>query len=329
MGPSKLGRDRPTAGGQGRSLICPKPVIRVAAIKPRRRRCWLGSCHRPRRSRNSLQAHPRKGPLQWPVHRRPETRSHCARVSPDSMRRPEFARMPLAARRKRLDHGRPCEIFLDARLLQVLPLDERRVIVFEDGRTLRTILADRPTDAPSDAPPRIAQLFGPHSVTHHSLTLARGRPILCDLVALLARHRGTRERSEPNHMIETIASRYSTSFWLERHGGRLATVAARINFTLCTIAASALVSSLANANDLYGLYPASAFRSTTGACDNCKVVRQALWYFRDEIVAVPLPGYPVSTFETGVDTFDDIRGSMISGSGLRRGRPTPRSTIRR
>ena len=56
-----------------------------------------------------------------------------------------------------------------------------------------------------------------------------------------------------------------------------------------------------------GLYPATAFRLATGACEDCAVIRQARWYFRNEVISVPLPSRPVATFETGVRAFDDLR----------------------
>ena len=63
----------------------------------------------------------------------------------------------------------------------------------------------------------------------------------------------------------------------------------------------------ANASGALGLYPARDFRLTTGECTDCPTIRQALWYFRDQVIAVPLPHHPVSGFETGVDAIDDVR----------------------
>ena len=40
---------------------------------------------------------------------------------------------------------------------------------------------------------------------------------------------------------------------------------------------------------------------------DCPAIRQALWYFRDQTIAVALPGHPVSGFETGVHANDDVR----------------------
>jgi hypothetical protein len=63
----------------------------------------------------------------------------------------------------------------------------------------------------------------------------------------------------------------------------------------------------ANAAGMFGLYPATAFRLTTGACEDCPPIRQARWYFRDQPIAVPLADHPVAKFETGTRAFDDVR----------------------
>jgi len=56
-----------------------------------------------------------------------------------------------------------------------------------------------------------------------------------------------------------------------------------------------------------GLYDARAFRLTTGTCGDCASLRQALWYFQRETIAVPLPGAPIATFAPGVRAADDVR----------------------
>ena len=56
-----------------------------------------------------------------------------------------------------------------------------------------------------------------------------------------------------------------------------------------------------------GLYDAQAFRLTTGTCRDCGSLRQALWYFERETIAVPLPGLPAATFAPGVRAADDVR----------------------
>ena len=61
------------------------------------------------------------------------------------------------------------------------------------------------------------------------------------------------------------------------------------------------------AEPAYGLYPAANFRLTDGRCPDCPTIRQGLWYFEDELIAVPRPGVPVATFATGVSVADDLR----------------------
>ena len=55
-----------------------------------------------------------------------------------------------------------------------------------------------------------------------------------------------------------------------------------------------------------GLYRAADFRLTDGRCADCAAIPQALWYFRDEAIAVPRPGLPVAGFTRGASTFDDV-----------------------
>ena len=74
-----------------------------------------------------------------------------------------------------------------------------------------------------------------------------------------------------------------------------------------TSASASPLTAPANAAGALGLYPASAFRITTGECRDCATIRQALWYFRAESIAVPKPGLPVASFTTGVHAFDDVQ----------------------
>src|SRR5437016_6438474 len=55
-----------------------------------------------------------------------------------------------------------------------------------------------------------------------------------------------------------------------------------------------------------GLYPAADFRVTTGAAADGATIRQALWYFRDETIAVPIAGKRVASFAPGVSVDDDL-----------------------
>lgn len=56
-----------------------------------------------------------------------------------------------------------------------------------------------------------------------------------------------------------------------------------------------------------GLYPATAFRLADGSCGDCPTIRQALWYFARETIAVPQPGYPIAGFTRGVRARADVR----------------------
>jgi hypothetical protein len=96
------------------------------------------------------------------------------------------------------------------------------------------------------------------------------------------------------------------------HADRAALVAFRwlLTFAAMTLAshgAAAPEPQPANASGEFGLYPAPAFRITTGECKDCPTMRQALWYFRDQVIAVPLPGHQVASFATGVHPFEDVR----------------------
>jgi len=78
------------------------------------------------------------------------------------------------------------------------------------------------------------------------------------------------------------------------------------------LSAAATVPQPANAAGAFGLYPAQDFRLATGECRDCPTIRQALWYFRDQTIAVPLAGHPVSGFATGVHAEDDVRAWAAS-----------------
>ncbi len=66
------------------------------------------------------------------------------------------------------------------------------------------------------------------------------------------------------------------------------------------------ISALAPGRSL-GLYPATAFRLVDGRCRDCPTIRQALWYFEHETIAVPRPDHPVAAFTPGVRAVADVR----------------------
>ncbi|WP_136222389.1 hypothetical protein [Massilia sp. Mn16-1_5] len=55
-----------------------------------------------------------------------------------------------------------------------------------------------------------------------------------------------------------------------------------------------------------GLLPADGFRLRTGNCPACAVPKQNLWYFQNELIAVPANGAAASGFSRGVDRNTDV-----------------------
>ena len=58
---------------------------------------------------------------------------------------------------------------------------------------------------------------------------------------------------------------------------------------------------------VFGLYPGSDFRLTKGVCSDCPVPKQALWYFRDDLVAVPAASVKAAEFSRGVVAQEDVK----------------------
>lgn len=55
-----------------------------------------------------------------------------------------------------------------------------------------------------------------------------------------------------------------------------------------------------------GLYPAQDFALMQGQCKDCKIIPQALWYFENEIIAVPKPDKPIAGFSASKGAQQDI-----------------------
>jgi len=55
-----------------------------------------------------------------------------------------------------------------------------------------------------------------------------------------------------------------------------------------------------------GLFRGNDFVISTGCISNSAVIDQALWYFRDEVIAVPRAGLPVAGFASGVTAMQDV-----------------------
>ena len=65
--------------------------------------------------------------------------------------------------------------------------------------------------------------------------------------------------------------------------------------------------SVADTPAAYGLFPAGDFLTTTGECVDCATIPQALWFFRQERIAVPRPGLPLAGFDPHRRTVDDLQ----------------------
>ena len=59
-----------------------------------------------------------------------------------------------------------------------------------------------------------------------------------------------------------------------------------------------------------GLYAGSDFRLVDGACADCTTIPQALWYFRDDTIAVPRQ--PASGFAARLNAQDDVRAWLLA-----------------
>jgi len=59
-------------------------------------------------------------------------------------------------------------------------------------------------------------------------------------------------------------------------------------------------------SEAIGLLSTEGMRLATGKCGNCTVPKQGLWYFENDVVAVPRAGAPVSGFSPGVDRQSDV-----------------------
>ncbi len=58
--------------------------------------------------------------------------------------------------------------------------------------------------------------------------------------------------------------------------------------------------------DAYGLLPSDDFVITTGRCAEGAALPQAMWYFRDETIAIPKPGLPLAGFSPELTMAQDL-----------------------
>lgn len=74
-----------------------------------------------------------------------------------------------------------------------------------------------------------------------------------------------------------------------------------------TMAAAPAGVKSALAGERLGLLPAESFRLADGKCKDCATLPQSLWYFQDDVIAVPHKGQAMSGFKPQTGTVDDVR----------------------
>ncbi len=65
-----------------------------------------------------------------------------------------------------------------------------------------------------------------------------------------------------------------------------------------------------------GLYAAADFRIATGRCTDCPTIRQALWYFEHQTIAVAKEGRPLARFIRGLRFEEDLRAWLAARGEL-------------
>jgi hypothetical protein len=91
-----------------------------------------------------------------------------------------------------------------------------------------------------------------------------------------------------------------------------------LSLALALVLPSAVLSSVAAKAEIlpaigegwFGPYPQADYRPETGACRDCRVIPQALWYFQGEAIAVPRAGVPMAKGAPG-------KPVALEASGLR------------
>jgi hypothetical protein len=98
-----------------------------------------------------------------------------------------------------------------------------------------------------------------------------------------------------------------------------------------TVTEPARTSKDALAGERLGLHDASDFRLTTGRCSDCPTPRQALWYFENDLVAVPRDGARQKPSMVWVGSPEIVEHARLEGDTLRTsdGRAQPFSLVPR
>jgi hypothetical protein len=60
-------------------------------------------------------------------------------------------------------------------------------------------------------------------------------------------------------------------------------------------------------HERFGLFSSEDFQETIGSCTDCASLKQGLWYFRDEVLAVPKANSPLAGYSRTAENLQDIR----------------------
>lgn len=85
------------------------------------------------------------------------------------------------------------------------------------------------------------------------------------------------------------------------------TIGLSILASICSLTSAAenRFSNALNENNLLGLYHTDQFQLNQGACKNCAITPQALWYFEQETIAIPLSN--ARSFDPTLSAQDDVK----------------------
>ena len=70
-----------------------------------------------------------------------------------------------------------------------------------------------------------------------------------------------------------------------------------------------------------GLLPGETFRVSSGKCADCPTLPHGLWYFKNDVLAVPLAGQSVSDFKAHTSIADGVRDWAASGGSAKLAHP--------
>ncbi|NGZ85664.1 hypothetical protein [Duganella aceris] len=72
---------------------------------------------------------------------------------------------------------------------------------------------------------------------------------------------------------------------------------------------------------LLGLYPSERFKLATGRCKDCAASPQALWYFNDDMIAVPMSN--ATAYDPRLRAQDDLKAWLAASNGKARDQAPP------